>query len=363
MSRPEPNQAAAVPRPPGSAGWRLPTAPGPVQPAPPPQSQHAACRDHPGLAWDTTAAAGPQVEAAKAVCRTCPVQQRCLAYALADPALVGIWGGATTTERRQYRQPSAAAADSPARRSRTRTRGQLRRLGQPDAAARPEGNTIAMPDRPRAVPAGPAAAPPGPGGRPESPSPVPAARSEPAPGAGPRTNETAVQRAAASEPAGAPAPAAAAGETAGAAVAPAADRGSRMQASRAVTAYLDLIAGTPPKSRKSTRTVESELAKIDSRLAAPGLSSARRLRLLQDKRDLQTRGLPGQQASPEDMLRDNFIAHAGTYSQAHGISYEAFLDFGVPAGILAEAGLHPAGQETGANAAADGGTAPAEPAG
>jgi len=127
-----------------------------------------------------------------------------------------------------------------------------------------------------------------------------------------------------------------------------------MRASRAVTAYLDLLAGTPPAPRKSTRTVAGELAKVDQRLAVPGLSSARRLRLLQDKRDLQTRGLPGQQASPEDALRASFITYARTYSQLHGISYEAFLDFGVPGEVLEQAGLHPAGHDPAAACTASG---------
>jgi WhiB family redox-sensing transcriptional regulator len=41
--------------------------------------------------------------AAKVLCRTCPVQAECLAYALGDVTVKGIWGGTTTTEREQMR--------------------------------------------------------------------------------------------------------------------------------------------------------------------------------------------------------------------------------------------------------------------
>jgi WhiB family redox-sensing transcriptional regulator len=40
--------------------------------------------------------AGP----AKAICATCPVQERCLEYALAVREPEGVWGGHTFVERR-----------------------------------------------------------------------------------------------------------------------------------------------------------------------------------------------------------------------------------------------------------------------
>lgn len=40
---------------------------------------------------------------AKRVCRACPVQALCLAYAIADPTLEGVWGGTTPMERRTLR--------------------------------------------------------------------------------------------------------------------------------------------------------------------------------------------------------------------------------------------------------------------
>jgi WhiB family redox-sensing transcriptional regulator len=42
-------------------------------------------------------------EAAKDVCRRCVVTGECLAFALADVTLVGVWGGTTPGERRVLR--------------------------------------------------------------------------------------------------------------------------------------------------------------------------------------------------------------------------------------------------------------------
>jgi WhiB family transcriptional regulator, redox-sensing transcriptional regulator len=45
-----------------------------------------------------------QIEAAKSICRTCPVQIECLEYALTTNQEAGIWGGADEEERRKLRR-------------------------------------------------------------------------------------------------------------------------------------------------------------------------------------------------------------------------------------------------------------------
>jgi WhiB family redox-sensing transcriptional regulator len=40
-----------------------------------------------------------QAEAAVAICRSCPVIEKCLNDALANPALQGVWGGTTEDQR------------------------------------------------------------------------------------------------------------------------------------------------------------------------------------------------------------------------------------------------------------------------
>ena len=42
--------------------------------------------------------------AAKRVCAACDVTAECLAYALADPSLEGVWGGTSVRERQAMRR-------------------------------------------------------------------------------------------------------------------------------------------------------------------------------------------------------------------------------------------------------------------
>lgn len=45
---------------------------------------------------------------AKRICRECPVQSQCLAYAMDEPVDHGIWGGLTERERRRFRRQAGA---------------------------------------------------------------------------------------------------------------------------------------------------------------------------------------------------------------------------------------------------------------
>jgi WhiB family redox-sensing transcriptional regulator len=47
---------------------------------------------------------GVSTARAKGVCAACAVRRECLAYALADPDLVGVWGGTSEAERRVMRR-------------------------------------------------------------------------------------------------------------------------------------------------------------------------------------------------------------------------------------------------------------------
>jgi WhiB family redox-sensing transcriptional regulator len=66
----------------------------------------AACRDADPDLFFPEGAAGPALrtaEQAKRLCETCPVQVRCLDWALDHHAAFGIWGGLTEGERRDLR--------------------------------------------------------------------------------------------------------------------------------------------------------------------------------------------------------------------------------------------------------------------
>ncbi len=67
----------------------------------------AACRDIDPELFFPLSPDGPgvtQIQQAKAVCATCPVQPECLAFALATGQSDGVWGGLTENERSQLPQ-------------------------------------------------------------------------------------------------------------------------------------------------------------------------------------------------------------------------------------------------------------------
>jgi WhiB family redox-sensing transcriptional regulator len=71
-------------------------------PAPGTWARRAACL---GLPTDTFFPDDPaDADIARAVCQRCPVRDDCAAYALAIPALAGIWGGLTEADRRRIRR-------------------------------------------------------------------------------------------------------------------------------------------------------------------------------------------------------------------------------------------------------------------
>lgn len=63
----------------------------------------AACQSaDPELFFPISAAGAGHAQAAKAkaICATCPVQQRCLEYAVESRQIHGVWGGTSEEERR-----------------------------------------------------------------------------------------------------------------------------------------------------------------------------------------------------------------------------------------------------------------------
>ena len=67
----------------------------------------AACRSVDANLFFPNGSSGPaigQVQAAKAFCRSCPVQRACLEFALETTQEDGVWGGKDETERRRLRR-------------------------------------------------------------------------------------------------------------------------------------------------------------------------------------------------------------------------------------------------------------------
>lgn len=47
---------------------------------------------------------GESYRVAQAICDECPVRTECLEFALADPNLIGMWGGKNDRERKNIRR-------------------------------------------------------------------------------------------------------------------------------------------------------------------------------------------------------------------------------------------------------------------
>lgn len=67
----------------------------------------AACRG--AGSDDYFPALGGTAAAGKAVCADCVMRPDCLAYAMEDPEIAGVWGGTTARERATLRRAGRAA--------------------------------------------------------------------------------------------------------------------------------------------------------------------------------------------------------------------------------------------------------------
>lgn len=71
---------------------------------------HSACKDEDPELFFPIGNTGPallQIEEAKAVCRNCPVMERCLQWALESGQEHGVWGGTDEDDRRRMKRRAA----------------------------------------------------------------------------------------------------------------------------------------------------------------------------------------------------------------------------------------------------------------
>jgi hypothetical protein len=109
---------------------------------------------------------------------------------------------------------------------------------------------------------------------------------------------------------------------------------------RAVAKYLDALdAHKPKRGRKRTLdTVKRQLAECSAALR--DAQGSARLDLIQRRRDLETE-MAAMQSGGSDLpaLEKDFVKVAKGYAARKGITYAAFREFGVPADVLAKAGI------------------------
>ena len=76
--------------------------------------ESAACKDDPTPdLWFVTPSDHHGIAAAKAICRRCPVAAECLAEAMADPSIVGVWGGLDEQQRARLHKERKAPPTGP----------------------------------------------------------------------------------------------------------------------------------------------------------------------------------------------------------------------------------------------------------
>lgn len=105
---------------------------------------------------------------------------------------------------------------------------------------------------------------------------------------------------------------------------------------RVIDRYLEGLATRGDgRSRRSPQRLEERLEELDA--AIPASSGLKRLGLIQERMSLDAE-LAGMGESLDDLEAD-FVKVVESYSERKGITYQAWRAVGVPARVLAEAGL------------------------
>jgi hypothetical protein len=108
---------------------------------------------------------------------------------------------------------------------------------------------------------------------------------------------------------------------------------------RAVRNYLEAL-GSSPSRRGRRRTPASITRRLGAIEAEIGQADPlKRLQLTQERLDLQRELDAGSAGNDLEALEKEFVASAGAYSRRKGISYAAWRELGVPAGVLKAAGI------------------------
>ena len=107
---------------------------------------------------------------------------------------------------------------------------------------------------------------------------------------------------------------------------------------RAVRAYLTALDEHKPKRgrKRSPESITQRLAEIDGALASS--DPLKRVQLIQERLDLTEER---DAKSPHDLpdLEAAFVKVAKDYGDAKGLTWAAWREVGVPAGVLVEAGI------------------------
>jgi hypothetical protein len=108
---------------------------------------------------------------------------------------------------------------------------------------------------------------------------------------------------------------------------------------RAVRRYLEALEAHKPRRgrKRSPESLKKRLDEVESEIAVA--DPLQRLRLVQERLDLQAALEASESKVDLDQLEKEFVDSAAPYSDRKGISYSAWREIGVPAAVLERAGI------------------------
>jgi hypothetical protein len=108
--------------------------------------------------------------------------------------------------------------------------------------------------------------------------------------------------------------------------------------SRAIKAYLEALGSRRPGRPVTADSVRKRIESIDEKLATED-DPLKQLDLRQERLDAEAALKEVEAKEDIDELEKSFVETAKSYSERKGISYAAWRQVGVPAGVLKEAGV------------------------
>ncbi|MFQ5553983.1 MAG: hypothetical protein ACE5GC_01270 [Acidimicrobiia bacterium] len=107
---------------------------------------------------------------------------------------------------------------------------------------------------------------------------------------------------------------------------------------RAIKVYLEAIGSRRPGRPITKESLTDRLARVEAQLGG-SVDPLRRVELLQQRIDVK-KALDSLSAAVDiGSLENGFVEHASGYSDRKGISYSAWREAGVSAGVLKKAGI------------------------
>ena len=108
--------------------------------------------------------------------------------------------------------------------------------------------------------------------------------------------------------------------------------------SRAIKLYLDAISTRRPGRPVTPERLKARIASLEEKIASED-DSLKILGYRQDRLDAEADLQRAEAAADIEVVEAGFVEHAAPYSGRKGISYAAWREQGVPAVVLAKAGI------------------------